>query len=45
MKKGKHMQKKAYQTMPLADVNNTQNPVEKETRFKQFQEKLHLKKR
>lgn len=38
------MRKKGYQTMPLADVTNTNNPSEKETRFKQFQEKLHLKK-
>jgi hypothetical protein len=44
MKRVVCMRKKQYQTVPLADVTNTQNPAEKETRFKQFQEKLHLKK-
>ena len=39
------MQKKKYQTMPLADLMNTQNPGEKEVRFKEYAEKLNLKKR
>lgn len=39
------MHKKTYQTMPLADLMNTQNPGEKEVRFKQYTEKLRLKKR
>jgi len=39
------MEKKSYQTLPLADLMNTQNPGEKEIRFKQYAEILRLKKR
>ena len=39
------MRKKKYQTIPLADLMNTQNPAEKEVRFKEYVEKLNLKKR
>jgi hypothetical protein len=39
------MKKDAYQTIPLADPNNLQNPVEKEVRFKQYTERLFLRKR
>ena len=38
------MREDAYQTVPLADLNNVRSISEKEIRFKEFAEKVRLKK-